>query len=60
MTSNRQPTLLKSTAGRTIAVVGDIYRFMATGEETNGKYAMWEAIVLPWGGPLRPPEKYPS
>ena len=51
MTNNRQPTLCKSTAGRTIAVVGDIYRFMATGEETNGKYAMWEAIVLPGGGP---------
>ncbi len=51
MTSNRQSTLTKSTEGRTIAVVGDIYRFMATGEETNGKYAMWEAIVLPGGGP---------
>src|SRR5947207_5657012 len=37
--------------GRTIAVVGDVYRFLATGEETNGKYALWEAIVLPGGGP---------
>ncbi|HQZ64720.1 MAG TPA: cupin domain-containing protein [Planctomycetaceae bacterium] len=24
---------------------------MATGEDTNGKYAMWEAIVPPGGGP---------
>jgi len=37
--------------GRTIAVVGDVYRFLATGEDTNGKYAMWEAIVPPGGGP---------
>src|SRR5882757_7585794 len=37
--------------GRTIAVVGDVYRFMATGEDTNGKYAVWEAVVPPGGGP---------
>jgi len=37
--------------GRTVAVVGDVYRFLATGEDTNGKYAMWEAIVPPGGGP---------
>lgn len=45
------PTLRKPTEGRTIAVVGDIYRFLATGEETDGKYAMFEAIVPPGGGP---------
>ena len=42
---------LKVTEGRTIAVVGDVYRFLATGEDTNGKYALWEAIVPPGGGP---------
>src|ERR1700683_72547 len=36
---------------RTIAVVGDVYRFLATGDDTNGKYALWEAIVPPGGGP---------
>lgn len=45
------PTLRTPTEGRTVAVVGDVYRFMATGEDTNGKYAMWEAIVPPGGGP---------
>ena len=45
------PTLRTPAEGRTIAVVGDLYRFLATGEDTNGKYAMWEAIVLPGGGP---------
>src|SRR5271167_3393003 len=37
--------------GHTIAVVGDVYRFLATGEDTDGKYALWEAIVPPGGGP---------
>jgi quercetin dioxygenase-like cupin family protein len=41
----------KPGAGRTIAVVGDVYRFLATGDDTNGKYALWEAIVPPGGGP---------
>ncbi len=48
---NHSATLRKPDEGRTIAVVGDVYRFLATGEETDGKYAMWEAIVPPGGGP---------
>jgi quercetin dioxygenase-like cupin family protein len=44
-------TIRKSGEGRTVAVVGDVYRFLATGEDTNGKYAVWEAIVPPGGGP---------
>ena len=38
-------------AGRTVAVVGDVYRFLVTGEDTNGNYALWEALVPPGGGP---------
>jgi quercetin dioxygenase-like cupin family protein len=45
------PTLRTPAEGRTIAVVGDVYRFLATGEDTGGKYAQWEAIVPPGGGP---------
>jgi mannose-6-phosphate isomerase-like protein (cupin superfamily) len=37
--------------GRTVAVVGDVYRFLATGEDTDGRYALWEAFVPPGGGP---------
>ena len=51
MTTNNTPTIRQPNEGRTIAVVGDVYRFMATSENTNGKYAMWEAIVPPGGGP---------
>jgi quercetin dioxygenase-like cupin family protein len=46
-----KPTHKKPTQGRTIAVVGDIYRFLAVSEDTNGKYALLEAIVPPGGGP---------
>jgi len=45
------PVLRKPGMGRTIAVVGDVYRFLATGEETDGNYATWEALVPPGGGP---------
>jgi quercetin dioxygenase-like cupin family protein len=45
------PTIRKPGEGRTIGIVGDVYRFLATGEDTNGKYALWEAIVPPGGGP---------
>jgi quercetin dioxygenase-like cupin family protein len=48
---SKPPVLRQATEGRTIAVVGDVYRFLATGDDTNGKYAMWEAIVPPGGGP---------
>jgi quercetin dioxygenase-like cupin family protein len=44
-------TLHTLTQGRTVAVVGDVYRFLATGDDTSGKYALWEAIVPPGGGP---------
>jgi quercetin dioxygenase-like cupin family protein len=48
---SRKPTINTPPQGRTIAVVGDVYRFLATGEDTNGKYALFEALVGPGGGP---------
>lgn len=44
-------TTTKPGAGRTVAVVGDVYRFLALGADTNGRYALWEALVPPGGGP---------
>ena len=44
-------TLRNCNEGHTIAVVDDVYRFLVTGEDTNGKYALWEALVPPGGGP---------
>jgi quercetin dioxygenase-like cupin family protein len=46
-----RPVTRKPAEGRTVAIVGDVYRFLATGEDTNGKYALLEAIVSPGGGP---------
>lgn len=46
-----QAVIRTAGEGRSVAIVGDVYRFLATGEDTNGKYALWEAIVLPGGGP---------
>lgn len=51
MNNPSTPVIRKPTQGRTVAVVGDVYRFLATGEDTNGKYALWETIVPPGGGP---------
>ena len=48
---SHQPTINTPPQGRTIAVVGDVYRFLATGQDTNGKYALFEALVGPGGGP---------
>jgi quercetin dioxygenase-like cupin family protein len=48
---SRNPTINTPPQGRTIAVIGDVYRFLATGEDTGGKYALFEALVPPGGGP---------
>ena len=34
------PTIRQPTEGRTVAVGGDLYRFLVTGDDTNGKYAL--------------------
>jgi len=50
-TITHPPTLRQPDEGEAIAVVGDVYRFLATGDDTDGRYAMWEACVPPGGGP---------
>ena len=51
MTNPSTPVVRTSAQGRTLGVVGDVYRFLATGEDTGGRYALWEALVPPGGGP---------
>jgi hypothetical protein len=46
-----QPIWNQPPLGRTLAVVGDVYRFVATGADTNGQFALWKAIVVPGAGP---------
>ena len=37
--------------GKKIAVAGDLYTFLAEGEDASRSYALWEAVVPPGGGP---------
>jgi len=37
--------------GKPLYLVGDLYTFKATGEETNGAFALWEAMIPPQAGP---------
>ena len=46
-----KPIIRMPQQGRTVSLVGDVYRFLATGEDTNGKYSLIEALVGPGGGP---------
>jgi hypothetical protein len=47
MSSTTRFLVGKPGDGATVAVVGDVYRFLATGEDTSGKYALFEAFVRP-------------
>lgn len=51
MSESGKVMIKDANEGRTVGIVGDIYRFLATSEETGGRYSMFEAIVLPGGGP---------
>jgi quercetin dioxygenase-like cupin family protein len=45
------PTLRAAAHAKTIAIVGDVYRILADGNDTQGHYALIDAIVPPGGGP---------
>jgi quercetin dioxygenase-like cupin family protein len=47
----RKPIVRTAAEGRAVGIVGDVYRFLATGDETGGKYATFEALIGPGGGP---------
>jgi quercetin dioxygenase-like cupin family protein len=51
VSSTRAPLVRPPGVGPAIGVVGDVYRFLAIGEETGGKYATIDALVPPGGGP---------
>jgi quercetin dioxygenase-like cupin family protein len=43
--------VFRAGQGRSVWVVGDLYTFLATGEETGGAYALIHAEVPPQSGP---------
>jgi quercetin dioxygenase-like cupin family protein len=44
-------SLTQPAEGIRVAVAGDVYRYLVTGEQTGGKYAVFDAFVPPGGGP---------
>jgi quercetin dioxygenase-like cupin family protein len=51
-----EPTVTRPAQGRRIGVVGDALRFLVTGAETGGQYAMFESTLEPGSGP--PPHRH--
>ena len=51
MATTAQVIQLSGGEGPAYSAVGDVYRILATGEQTGGAYALSEARVLPGGGP---------
>jgi quercetin dioxygenase-like cupin family protein len=47
----KNPLWKEPSVGRTLGIVGDVYRFLVTGNESDGEYALFEAIVAPGAGP---------
>jgi len=43
--------VLHAGQGRSFWVIGDLYTFLATGEDTNGAYALIHVLVPPGSGP---------
>ena len=51
MSEHPEAKVLHAGEGKKIAVAGDLYTFLAEGEDTSRSYALWEAVVPPGGGP---------
>ncbi len=51
MTTNNTITTVDKVQGQSLSVVGDTYRILISGEETNGAYAVIDMLVPPGGGP---------
>jgi quercetin dioxygenase-like cupin family protein len=49
--AKRAVTYVPSGEGNPLYLVGDLYTFKVTGEETNGAFALWEALIPPQAGP---------
>lgn len=45
-----QPTFVRAGVGKKLWVVGDVFTYMVTGEESGGSYFTLEVLVNPGGG----------
>src|SRR5690349_2947225 len=53
-----QPDLQTMKPGNQFVVFGHLFNFLATGEDSNGQYCIYEDHVPPAGGP--PPHTHPD
>lgn len=51
MSEHPEAKVVPAGEGKRIAAAGDLYTFLAEGEDTGRSYALWEAVVPPGGGP---------
>jgi quercetin dioxygenase-like cupin family protein len=51
MTINQTITTIDNEQGQSLSVVGDSYRILISGEQTDGNYAVIDMLVPPGGGP---------
>ena len=51
MTINKSITTIDKEQGQCLSVVGDTYRILLSGKQTNGNYAVIDMLVPPGGGP---------
>ena len=58
METSNQLLTIAPQGGQTLSVVGDTYRLLITGQQTNGDYAMIEMRVPPGSGPG--PHEHPA
>lgn len=51
MSINKSVTTVDNEQGQSLSIVGDTYRILISGEQTNGSYAVIDMLVPPGGGP---------
>ncbi|MBD2247600.1 cupin domain-containing protein [Nostoc sp. FACHB-888] len=56
ITLNPKATLLQPGKGSTYLVLGDLYTFLAVGEDTGGAYALYEMVMQPQS--ITPPHSH--
>ena len=49
--TNNLLTAVEAQGGKAVSVVGDTYRIVIGGEQTNGTYALIDMLIPPQGGP---------
>jgi quercetin dioxygenase-like cupin family protein len=51
MTTDKNITTIDDGQGQSLSVVGDSYRILISGEQTDGSYAVIDMVIPPDGGP---------